>query len=158
MTSSPLKSPPRLLDEANRIRLTSSCRDCDDIPKVDDAGMVLEENGTRIQIMHNGLRVLADAYYGNWMTTLIEGLKGHHEPQEERLFHAILQTLPDDAVMLEVGAFWSYYSLWFLKDHPKRRAICLEPDETYLSIGMRNAALNGLTPDFLLGALTISPR
>ena len=39
-------------------------------------------DGTRVQIMHNGLRVLADGYCGEWMTQLIARCRGCHEPQE----------------------------------------------------------------------------
>lgn len=67
--------------------MAARCRDCDDVPKVADAGEVLETpEGERIQIMHNGLRVVADGYYGQWMTDLIRLCRGHHETQEERIF------------------------------------------------------------------------
>jgi len=121
------------------------CRDCDPVPKVADAGIVYENSdGRRIQIMHNGLRVLADGYYGEWMTDLIRKCHGHHEAQEERVFHEVVRRLPEDATMIELGGFWAYYSLWFLKDRANRRAIIVEPEPTHLEIGQTNAALNGL--------------
>jgi hypothetical protein len=47
----------------------------DDVPRVAEAGSVHHlEDGTRIQIMHNGLRVLADGYYGDWNIRRIEFL------------------------------------------------------------------------------------
>jgi FkbM family methyltransferase len=99
--------------------------------------------------MHNGLKVLAGGYYGDWMTKLIQGLRGHHEPQEERLFHELIRLLPADATMIEVGSFWSYYTLWFLKGWPRRRAVALEPDPAHLAVGRANAEINGLTPAFV---------
>lgn len=42
--------------------------------------------------------------------------------------------------MIEIGGFWAYYSLWFLKDAPERRAIVIEPDPAHLDIGRQNAA------------------
>jgi len=124
-----------------RIELTASCRDCDVVPKVANAGRI-EDNG-QLQIMHNGIRVVAGGYHGAWMAEIIERLNGHHEPQEEVVFHAILKHVTANATMLELGGFWSYYSLWFLAEVPQtRRAIVLEPDPAHLSIGRRNAALN----------------
>jgi FkbM family methyltransferase len=77
------------------------------------------------------------------MTDIIRQLRGHHEPQEEAVFYEILKCVSPHATMLELGGFWSYYSLWFLSSHPdQRRAIVVEPDPNHLSIGRANAALN----------------
>jgi len=132
--------------------MAARCRDCDEVPKVAEAGMVFEmPDGQRVQIMHNGLRVVADGYYGQWMTDLIRICRGHHESQEERVFHEVVKRLPGNATMIEMGGFWSYYSLWFLMDHPDRRAVVIEPEPTHLEIGRANAALNRLSPKFKLG-------
>jgi FkbM family methyltransferase len=56
-----------------------------------------------------------------------------------------------DATMLELGGYWAYYSLWFLKGSPGRRAIVLEPDPAHRALGERNAALNSLCPEFVAG-------
>jgi len=61
--------------------MTVGCRDSDPIPKVEAAGRRLVEMGAGVQIMHNGVRVVDGGYYGEWMATLIERLRGHHEPQ-----------------------------------------------------------------------------
>lgn len=133
--------------------MTTSCGDCDHIPKVAGAGMVVEENGRRVQIMHNGVRVIAGGYDGDWMMEIITRLKGHHEPQEELVFHEILKTLPEQATMIELGGYWSYYTLWFLHSAPQyRRAIVVEPDPRYLDVGRMNAALNGRDIDFIQAA------
>ena len=142
---------PAMLDEAGRVALTTSCRDADAIPKVPGAGGLEQHDGETLQVMHNGLRVVAGGYYGAWMQEIITRLEGHHEPQEEAAFHALLPLLPPDATMIELGAFWSYYTLWFLHYAPGRRAVALEPDPGHLAIGRRNAALNGLSPVFVQG-------
>ena len=149
--------PPYVFSD-ERIAMTLRCRDCDDIPKVADAGSVVEEPGTGpIQVMHNGIRVIADGYGGAWTTHLIRLCHGHHEPQEERVFHEIVSRLPADASMIELGGYWAYYSLWFLSGGDRRRSIVVEPDPAYLDVGRRNAALNGLTPEFLAGFIGGEP-
>lgn len=141
-----------MLSDEDRIAIAARCRDCAPVPKVPDAGKVLTEaDGTRVQIMHNGLKVVADGYYGGWMTRLISLCRGHHEPQEERLFHELVGRLDPAATMIELGGFWAYYSLWFLHGWPARRAVVVEPDPAHLATGKANAALNRLDPEFLLG-------
>lgn len=135
--------PAVIMDNVARAKMTVSCRDCDSIPKVEQAGEIVSVDGKNIQIMHNGVRVVAGGYYGEWMTDIIRQLGGHHEPQEELVFHEILKCVSPQATMLELGGFWSYYSLWFLSSHPdQRRAIVVEPDPNHLSVGRANAALN----------------
>ena len=140
-------------DLRRRIEMTISCRDCEGIPKHPEAGRVLEFQGQKIQVMHEGSKVLAGGYYGGWMQDIIENLRGHHEPQEELLFHYLLKRLPQGALMIEAGAFWAYYSNWFLGAVPDSRAICLEPDENNLLIGKTNAALNGRQAEFHVGCI-----
>ena len=145
--------PPAIDLEARKLMATR-CRDCDDLPAVAQAGAVVEApDGQRVQVMHNGLLMLADGYCGSWMTDLIRLCRGHHEPQEERLYHEVVERLPMDATMIELGAWWSYYSLWFLKDHPGRRGIAVEPDAANLEVGRANARLNGLAPVFVAGSV-----
>lgn len=137
-------------DVRYRIEMTVGCRDCDDIPKVERAGSVLDANGTKVQIMHNGLRIVADCYCGTWMTEIITRLKGHHEPQEEKVFHELLKHVGPNATMIELGGYWSYYSMWFLQHAPRsRRSIVVEPNTDNLAIGKMNAALNGFDIEFL---------
>lgn len=153
-------SQPIMMDEYGRATMTVRCRDCDSIPKVKDAGSVFTEGPNAIQLMHNGVRVLAGGYYGDWMKQIIHDLKGHHEPQEERVFYEILKHVPNDATMIELGGFWSYYSLWFLKDQPQRKSIVVEPDPGNLEIGKKNAELNCAPIHFIhasVGETTHSP-
>jgi len=133
------------MNELQRSLMTISCRDTDTIPKVPEAGQVTLFEGERVQVMHNGVKVVYGGYYGDWMSHVIRGLKGHHEPQEELLFHTLMRYIRNRSVMVELGAFWAYYTQWFLKDIPDSTAVCVEPDVNNLDVGKRNATLNGTT-------------
>jgi len=145
--------PPDLPDNLSHTEMTARCRDCVTIPKVTGAGSVVSDGADRIQIMHNGVRVVADGYYGEWMTSLIERLRGHHEPQEELVFNEVLKHLGPQATMIELGGFWSYYSLWFLKDNPQRRAFVVEPDPNHIAVGTANALINDADIRFFHGCV-----
>ena len=143
--------------ELRRIEQTVACHDTDSIPKVADAGAVQERaDGTRVQVMHNGVLVEEGGYYGAWMTEIIRRLRGHHEPQEELAFHHAVERLKADTpapVMLELGSFWGYYSLWLARAIPGARTLLVEPDPAYLDVGRRNFALNGLEGTFIDAAV-----
>ncbi len=133
------------MDLLGRTLMTIGCRDCDAIPKVPMAGRIVEGPDAPVQIMHNGLKVLAGGYFGDWMSHIIRALGGHHEPQEELAFHSLLRLCRHNSLIVELGAFWAYYSLWYLHEVPGSRAVCVEPDPNNLRVGMANAALNGLS-------------
>ncbi len=141
--------------EKKRILMTVNCRDSDPIPKISNAGDVVIFQDQRVQLMHNGVMILEDCYYGPWMTHIIKILRGHHEPQEEIIFHEILQYLQENPStwgnprMIELGSFWAYYSMWFLKNFPSGNTYCIEPDPDYLRIGEENFALNNLGGVFI---------
>ena len=145
---------------ARRIALAVSCRDTDVIPKVPGAGEV--RDGT--QVMHNGVLVEEDGYQGAWMTEIIRRLRGHHEPQEELAFHAVIERLAATTttpVVVELGSWWAYYSLWALHRIPAARSFCVEPDPAYLEQGRRNFALNGRDATFhqaAVGQLPLPPQ
>lgn len=154
----PELTKPAEISIEERVELATLCRDCDALPKVANAGAVItEHDGARVQVMHNGLRVLADGYCGPWTTELIRRCQGHHEPQEELVFHAILERVPGNATMIELGAWWSYYTLWFLQNRPGRRALALEPDPDHRALGEANATRNGLSPRFIDGFIGSTP-
>ena len=132
-----------MMDVLERTLMTISCADCAAIPKVADAGRVISSPDGSIQVMHNGLKVVAGGYYGDWMTHVIRALRGHHEPQEELLFNQIIDSTRNNSLFVELGSFWSYYSLWYLHSVPGSRAICVEPDPANLELGRRNVTLNG---------------
>jgi FkbM family methyltransferase len=135
-------------DEAARIAMTLRCEDSSLIPKVNYAGEVFHSEDFPYQLMHNGLKVASGGYYGDWMRELIQKLQGHHEPQEEKVFHEINKRASISGLMIELGCFWAYYSLWFLKDHPKRKAVGLEPDPNHLNIAQKNSSANQLGSQF----------
>lgn len=124
--------------------MTISCRDTDSIAKVHNAGGIVDEGAISVQIMHNGLKVVAGGYYGDWMSEIIRRLNGHHEPQEELLFDHILKVCRPGTTIAELGSFWSYYSLWYVRSIAHSRALCIEPDSAHLEVGRRNAELNDL--------------
>jgi FkbM family methyltransferase len=131
-----------------RMLATVRCTDADDIAKVEYAGECRDHDGSRVQVMHNGLLVEEGGYYGSWMAEIIRSLRGHHEPQEELVFHRIVERLTAEGgapAMIEFGSFWTYYGLWFCHALPAGRVVALEPDPAYVDVGRRNAALNGYT-------------
>lgn len=135
-----------------RIEMTCSCRDAETIPKVPGAGSVFRQHGRRVQRMHQGVVVPADGYYGGWMTEIIRHLHGHHEPQEELLFHHLLPHCRPGTRIVEIGTFWAYYTAWFLSAVPGSTAVCLEPDANNAACGRETLALNGLSATWVAGA------
>jgi FkbM family methyltransferase len=141
--------------DQRRIDLTVAVRDTDVIPKVPDAGEVIERDGVPVQVMHNGIVVREGCYHGAWMTEIIRQLRGHHEPQEELAFHTVLERLASDTpepTMVELGSFWAYYSLWTKRAIPAARLILVEPDAANLEVGRRNLELNGVEASAILHA------
>lgn len=114
------------------------------IPRVKNAGRI--EKGK--QTMHNGIKIHLGSYYGPEYSKMLMASKGVHEPQEERVFMEVLKTLPKDAVMVEMGAFWSFYSMWFKKELPGATNFMIEPDAFNLGQGKRNFKLNNLIGHF----------
>ena len=139
----------------SRVAMTVSCTDADGLPRVPNAGEVIDHDAGRVQVMHNGVLVEEGCYYGTISGEIIRCLRGVHEPQEEVVFAALLDRLAatstgeDPPSMIELGSFWAYYSLWFLNSFPHGRSICLEPDSHHLEVGKRNFAINGRTGTFL---------
>ena len=90
-------------DEVRRVKMTVSCADSSAIPKVAHGGQMGVDNFGPYQIMHNGIRITKDCYYGPWMTKIIEILRGHHDPQEEWAFFKILERMKlEDGVLQHV--------------------------------------------------------
>jgi FkbM family methyltransferase len=150
-----------MLTERERVVLTTSCRDTDALPKVVGAGQILETADGRVQVMHNGVLIAEGCYYGDWMTTIIRDLAGHHEPQEEIAIDLIVERIAGDTgapTMVELGAFWAYYSLWMMHRVPATRAILVEPDPNNMEAGRRNLALNGRHAEAIQAAVGAEPR
>jgi len=124
-----------------RARRTIGCTDCEGIAKTSDAGKVIAEDRP-YQVMHNNVKIRLGGYHGAWMSEVIRALGGHHEPQEERIFYEVLNAMPPDAVMLELGSYWAYYSLWFKQHVPHGRTFMIEPVPDKLQVGIENFGLN----------------
>jgi len=102
-------------------------------------------------ILHNGLRVPMagpGTYYGPFSQLLVLN-RGVHEPLEEFIFQEVLKRMPEAPAMIELGAYWGHYSMWFLKARPKGSVILVEPDATCLKAGRDNFARNGFKGEFI---------
>ena len=107
-----------------RIALVLACPDSDTIARVSNAGTIVGG----YQIMHNGLQVLAGGYYGAPIREMLSRSRGVHEPQEERVFAEILRFVPEGGTMLELGAYWGFYSMWSARVVRGARCVMVEPD------------------------------
>lgn len=126
--------------------------DADAIPKVAGAGEIFGNGIASYQLMHNGIKIIPNCYYDTqWLTDVIYGLKGHHEPQEEKCFYEVLKYIPENAIMIELGSYWAYYSLWFASHIKNAKNYLIEPDPRRLEIGKRNFELNNKTGIFKRG-------
>lgn len=141
---------PQGTELRKRVLTTICCDDCINLPKVENAGTIFQahEDAPSYQLMHNGLKILKDCYYGTWMTTLIWLAQGHHEPQEEKAFYEVLKYIPSHAVMIELGSYWGFYSMWFQKEISRAQNFLIEPDPKNIEIGKLNFALNAMKGDF----------
>jgi hypothetical protein len=128
-----------------RTRDVMASPDNDFIPRVANAGAFVDG----CQIMHNGLRIVPGSYYGKPVAKMLELNKGVHEPQEERAFAEVLRHIPPGGVMLELGAYWSFYSMWFCQVVQGARCWMVEPETENLEFGKENFSVNGLTGEFV---------
>jgi len=120
------------------------CSDNKYIPRVDNAGKVIDGQ----QVMHNGIRIIQGSYYGEMMSHLLRENRGVHEPQEERVFQEVLKHLPDNAVMIELGSYWGFYSMWFYQEVKHPTCYLVEPNLRFLEFGQANFKLNGMEGSF----------
>lgn len=119
------------------------------IPRQQNAGKIIDG----YLIMHNGIKVYPNSYYGDFTTKMLQVNRGVHEPQEERVFAQVLPYIPEGGVIIELGAYWSFYSMWFYKE--VRNALCylIEPDKNSLEIGKKHFEINNMRGDFTLGGI-----
>lgn len=128
----------------NRIDDVLSCPDNKYIKRVKGAGKLSEGYIT----MHNGIKVGGLSYYGAGILNMLIESRGVHEPQEERAFERVLKNLPAKSTMLELGAYWGYYSLWFSNTIKDARCFLVEPRIGYLKSGKINFKANGYSASF----------
>lgn len=117
------------------------------IPRHELAGKLEGES----LIMHNGLKIDPMSYYGHALMKMLIENKGVHEPQEEKVFQEVLGSINGDKplVMLELGAYWSFYSMWLLSLFPDSRCLMVEPDKKNLYYGKKNFITNGFEGEFI---------
>lgn len=108
--------------------------------------------------MHNGVRVCANGYYGGGILNMLIENRGVHEPQEERAFEAVIEHLPAECTMLELGAYWGLYSLSLLRRRPNARCFLVEPIAPNLLSGQMNFRLNGRQGVFVHAGVDRAPR
>jgi hypothetical protein len=116
------------------------------IKRVENAGEITDG----VITLHNGIKVHNNCYYDDFTNILILN-KGVHEPSEERTFEKVLKNIREDSVMLELGSYWSFYSIWFLKEKQKGKSYCIECDEQFLQQGINNFKLNNVVGNFTKG-------
>lgn len=124
----------------DRIEITLSSADNLDIPRHSDAGTIQDN----YLAMHNGLKVDPLSYYGLPPLKLLVDNKGVHEPQEEKIFQEVLKKMPDNAVMLELGSYWSFYSMWFYSLVKNARCYMIEAELPNIKIGEKNFRINNM--------------
>ena len=127
-----------------RIKEVLSSSDNQYIPRHKDAGKLINGN----LVMHNGLIIDPVSYYGYSVLEMLLQNKGVHEPQEERIFAEVLKQMPAGATMLELGAYWGFYSLWFQKEVKSAKNYMVEPILQNMYCGVRNFKLNNYTGNF----------
>lgn len=126
---------------AARIRTLQSDPSNASIPRVADAGEVIDGH----LVMHNGLRVKPmDACY----MQLLQANGGCHEPQEERVFQEVLPHIPAGGCIVELGAYWGFYSMWFAKEVKNATCLLVEPEPAHLDVGKYNFTKNQLEGRF----------
>lgn len=119
------------------------------ISRVPSSGYVDSE---KCVILHNGNRVPVEgdlAYYREFSDILILN-RGVHEPLEEFCFQETLKKIRSPSpLMLELGAYWAHYSMWFLKEKPDGVCVMVEPDQTNLNCGRNNFSINKFKGEFI---------
>ena len=134
-----------MLHWQRRITIVRSSPDNAGIPRMKGAG----RSNKGIMVMHNGIKIHEGSYYGVGMAQLLRENDGVHEPQEERVFAEVLKVLKPNSHMIELGAYWGFYSLWFARDIPWAKCILVEPTSSNLDYGRENFALNGKTAEYV---------
>jgi hypothetical protein len=128
-----------------RLDDTLLSKDNNYIPRTSEAGAIIRGK----QIMHNGIKIHLGSYYGPEYAVVFQKTKGVHEPHEERIFGEVLSKMRANSTMIELGAFWSFYSMWFNISIKNAKNIMVEPDNFNLGQGKRNFILNKLKGTFI---------
>ena len=125
-----------------RIATVLSSPDNRKIQCVDDAGTLKDG----LLVMHNGIVIEPLSYYGYPILKMLLHNRGIHEPQEEYVFQEVLKEIPRGGTMVELGAYWSFYSMWFNRVIPDAKNYMIEPCN--IGYGMANFKYNRLKGNF----------
>lgn len=111
------------------------------------AGSIIDDT----VVLHCGTRVPVSgvySYYGDFSKILVYN-RGVHEPMEEFVFQSLIQHLPDSPKMLELGAYWSHYSMWLKSVRPNAKVTMVEAEASGIETGRHNFMLNGFAGEFI---------
>lgn len=136
-----------------RVADAVSCPDNARLSAVKNAGEIRDG----YQVMHNGLLVEVNGYYGEGITRMLAQNRGYHEPQEELVFNAVVARLPANAIMMECGSYWGFYSMCVCQHLTGARVILVEPSAENLEVGRRNFKANGFQGTFLHSYIGAAP-
>jgi hypothetical protein len=125
-----------------RIALVLSSPDNEKINCVENAGTLKDG----LLVMHNGIVIEPLSYYGYPVLKMLLNNRGIHEPQEEYVFQEVLKEMPVGATMIELGAYWSFYSMWFNKNIRNAKNYMIEPCN--IEYGKANFKHNDLEGNF----------
>ena len=114
------------------------------IPRVKNAGNI-EDN---LVVMHNGIKVLKNGYYDTF-SKILEINNGCHEPSEERMFQEVLKYIPENGLMIELGSYWCFYTIWFNKTIKNAKNYCIETELNNISIGRKNCEINNVNTEVI---------
>ena len=134
------------IDESWKARINDvmNCPDNKLITRVPNSGKV--KNGK--QVMHNGILITIGGYYGDAVTQMLFKNKGVHEPQEEYAFDLVLKEIPAGGCMIELGSYWSYYSIWFYNAVKNANNFLVEPGKNNMLFGINNFRINKVKGKF----------
>lgn len=131
---------------SRRIEKVKLSNDNQKINKVQGSGAL--KNGKLT--MHNSLQIDPLSYYGAPMLKMFMENEGVHEPQEEFVFQEVLKTIKPGALMLELGCYWGFYSMWFAQKIENSKNYLIDNSDG-IARAKTNFKLNNLHATFLVG-------
>lgn len=134
------------IDEQWKARIDDvmQCPDNKLIERHPKAGMIRRGK----QVMHNGIVTTLGGYYGDAVVQMLLMNKGVHEPQEEHAFDLVLREIGSGGTMIELGSYWSFYSIWFNKKIKNANNFLIEPDKYNMGFGINNFRINNVKGKF----------
>lgn len=120
------------------------------ISRVPDAG----KKADGLVTMCNGLKIKTGSYYGNFSDIFLIN-KGVHEPSEEYVFYDVIKKIKTkNPIMVELGSYWAYYSMCFLKENPFGKCFLIESSVNCLNVGKDHFNINNYSGTFIHGMIS----